>query len=397
MEDNRTQVWENGLWELDGSENDVGEKVLEFLQKRSGKAAFGARLSRFIAEECGISESGASQYLKDRCRAEGIDINPNTVRNWFSKAGPKKGEHSRDLMLRVAFALHLNVEQTNRLFQKVYLDRGLYPRRLEEYTAEFCLKEGLSWTVWQSLLKQYPSAEGTDEQTVYTRVLQQNLDDIKTSDELKEYWKRHFYNFTVQNKSAREVLQDLIQKVKGNAEKTGEVDREIAERPDWSSILNTGPRKSRGNKDADLNEERRRPHDTNEAMVCVITDIDPKAKNGNKGKRSIIKDTCLPSEIRTNFPEASVFSKKNPSFEELRKMIILLGSYYLWRQAKRTGKMLELDAYIQEMNDRLNTAGLPPLYYGNPFDWLFLFSAKEDNPLDCFREILAEAMEDEEL
>lgn len=171
MENNYTQICENKSWSLNGDEEDIGKKVLQFLQECSETATFGARLKRFIAKECGVSEDSVPQYLKGRLQAEEIDMNSNTLRNWFSKAGPKKGDHSRDLMLRVAFALRLNVEQTNLLFQKVYLDRGLYPRRFEEYAAEFCLREGLGWTVWQSLLKQYPSAEEENEQTVYTRVL----------------------------------------------------------------------------------------------------------------------------------------------------------------------------------------------------------------------------------
>lgn len=380
MENNYTQICENKSWSLNGNEEDIGEKVLQFLRECSETATFGARLKRFIAKECGVSEDRAPQYLKGRFQTEEIDINSNTVRNWFSKAGPKKGDHSRDLMLRVAFALHLNVEQTNRLFQKVYLDRGLYPRRFEEYAAEFCLREGLGWTDWQSLLKKYPSAEETNEQTIYTQVMQQDLDEIKTPGELAEYWKKHSYNFTIRNKSASEVLQDLIQKVKGNKEKNGEIDWEIEERSDegdiWFEIL------------------KGRPHDTNEVMVQMITGLTPETQNKGKKSRSILKGTCLPREIQTNFPEASVFSKKDPSYEELRKMIILLGFYYLWRMAARTRKTLELDVYIQEMNDRLNEAGLPPLYYGNPFDWLFLFSAKEEDPLECFREVLAEAMEE---
>ena len=380
MENNYTQICEDKSWSLNGNEEDIGEKVLQFLRECSETATFGARLKRFIAKECGVSEDRAPQYLKGRFQTEEIDINSNTVRNWFSKAGPKKGDHSRDLMLRVAFALHLNVEQTNRLFQKVYLDRGLYPRRFEEYAAEFCLREGLGWTDWQSLLKKYPSAEETNEQTIYTQVMQQDLDEIKTPGELAEYWKKHSYNFTIRNKSASEVLQDLIQKVKGNKEKNGEIDWEIEERSDegdiWFEIL------------------KGRPHDTNEVMVQMITGLTPETQNKGKKSRSILKGTCLPREIQTNFPEASVFSKKDPSYEELRKMIILLGFYYLWRMAARTRKTLELDVYIQEMNDRLNEAGLPPLYYGNPFDWLFLFSAKEEDPLECFREVLAEAMEE---
>lgn len=380
MENNYTQICENKSWSLNGDEEDIGKKVLQFLQECSETATFGARLKRFIAKECGVSEDSVPQYLKGRLQAEEIDMNSNTLRNWFSKAGPKKGDHSRDLMLRVAFALRLNVEQTNLLFQKVYLDRGLYPRRFEEYAAEFCLREGLGWTVWQSLLKQYPSAEEENEQTVYTRVLQQDLDGIKTPEEAAEYWKKHFHNFTIRNKSAREVLQNLVRKVKGNKDRTGEIDRELEGRNDksdiWFEIL------------------KGRPHDTYEAMVQVITELTPETQSNGKKSRSILKGTCLPHEIQTNFPEASVFSKKEPSYEELRKMIILLGSYYLWRQAARARKILELDVYIQEMNDRLNEAGLPPLYYGNPFDWLFLYSAKEEDPLAYFREVLAEAMDE---
>lgn len=380
MENNYTQICENKSWSLNGDEEDIGKKVLQFLQECSETATFGARLKRFIAKECGVSEDSVPQYLKGRLQAEEIDMNSNTLRNWFSKAGPKKGDHSRDLMLQVAFALRLNVEQTNLLFQKVYLDRGLYPRRFEEYAAEFCLREGLGWTVWQSLLKQYPSAEEENEQTVYTRVLQQDLDGIKTPEEAAEYWKKHFHNFTIRNKSAREVLQNLVRKVKGNKDRTGEIDRELEGRNDksdiWFEIL------------------KGRPHDTYEAMVQVITELTPETQSNGKKSRSILKGTCLPHEIQTNFPEASVFSKKEPSYEELRKMIILLGSYYLWRQAARARKILELDVYIQEMNDRLNEAGLPPLYYGNPFDWLFLYSAKEEDPLAYFREVLAEAMDE---
>lgn len=380
MENNYTQICENKSWSLNGDEEDIGKKVLQFLQECSETATFGARLKRFIAKECGVSEDSVPQYLKGRLQAEEIDMNSNTLRNWFSKAGPKKGDHSRDLMLRVAFALRLNVEQTNLLFQKVYLDRGLYPRRFEEYAAEFCLREGLGWTVWQSLLKQYPSAEEENEQTVYTRVLQQDLDGIKTPEEAAEYWKKHFHNFTIRNKSAREVLQNLVRKVKGNKDRTGEIDRELEGRNDksdiWFEIL------------------KGRPHDTYEAMVQVITELTPETQSNGKKSRSILKGTCLPHEIQTNFPEASVFSKKEPSYEELRKMIILLGSYYLWRQAARARKILELDVYIQEMNDQLNEAGLPPLYYGNPFDWLFLYSAKEEDPLAYFREVLAEAMDE---
>ena len=370
-----TQICEDRLWELSTNDEDTEKKVLDFLSDCSRTATFGARLKRFIAQECNVSEDQASQYLKECCRREGIEINANTIKNWFSVAGPKKGGRSRELMLRVAFALRLNVAQTNLLFQKVYLDRGLYPRRFEEYTAEFCLKKGLGWADWQSILKQYPCSTEQNDQTVYTRVLQKELDNIENLAELSEYLQKYSHNFSIQNKSARAVLDDLLRKVKGNSAGTGEVDQEIAESDNLQELL------------------RGRPHDTNEAMVQVITNRRPEAKDNGKNARAILAGSILPHEIRTNFPEAAVFSKRHLSYEELRKMIVLLGSYYLWRQEARSGKLLDLDQYVSEMDDRLSEAGLAPLYYGNPFDWMFLFSAKEDNHLDCFRGILAEALD----
>ncbi|MCR5088482.1 MAG: hypothetical protein K6C08_03080, partial [Oscillospiraceae bacterium] len=57
--------------------------------------------------------------------------------------------------------------------------------------------------------------------------------------------------------------------------------------------------------------------------------------------------------------------------------------------------------FVTELNNILYTCGYGPLYYGNPYDWLFLYcSACKDNgtsPLDVFRGILANDEEDEKL
>ena len=45
------------------------------------------------------------------------------------------------------------------------------------------------------------------------------------------------------------------------------------------------------------------------------------------------------------------------------------------------------------MNAVLNECGFSELYMGNPFDWMFLYCTLEDNPLDTFRGLLAEALE----
>lgn len=374
MDSNYTQICEEALWNL-YMEESSSEDVLHFLKDASEMAPFGQRLARFISAECGVEQAQAPSCLKERCKEAGIPLNSNTVKNWFSKAGPKKGDHSRDNMLKIAFALGLNPEQTNRLFHKVYLDRGLDPRRPEETAAAFCLRQGQGWTEFQQLVQQLlPAEESPAEHTVLTTLLQKDLDEIQTAEQLRQYVRLHPHNFQIRSRSAENKLKELLTAVKGNKQKTGEVDKELAERARDDSLLEI---------------LRGHPQSSIETMVRVITDAAPT----QPGKRAILSGSTLPQEIHTNFPEPAVFSKKNPSYEELRKMIVLLASYRLWRQALRNKTTLDFDDYTAAINDQLGDIGMAPLYCGNPFDWLFLFSAIQDNPLDCLRTILRESLD----
>ena len=58
-------------------------------------------------------------------------------------------------------------------------------------------------------------------------------------------------------------------------------------------------------------------------------------------------------------------------------------------------KRFLLDDYIAEVNNYLSDSGLPPMYYGNPYDWLFLYCALSDRPLDTFRGLIAEVLSEE--
>ena len=122
-------------------------------------------------------------------------------------------------------------------------------------------------------------------------------------------------------------------------------------------------------------------------MYEVITGF---SASGRTGTTTVFKNARLPKEIKNRFPEAGTFAKREPTFEELRKMIVLLFSYYYWYQLQKEGLESDIDNYVQELNVYLNNSGLPMLYYGNPFDWMFLYCNLAERPLDAFREILAE-------
>ena len=105
-------------------------------------------------------------------------------------------------------------------------------------------------------------------------------------------------------------------------------------------------------------------------------------------------ETKGPKEIKNRFPEAVTLSKKDPTYEELRKLIILLFSYCYWYEVQRKNEFVELDDYIEELNAHLNESGFSLMYYGNPYDWMFLYCALSERPLDTFRGLLADVLED---
>ena len=52
------------------------------------------------------------------------------------------------------------------------------------------------------------------------------------------------------------------------------------------------------------------------------------------------------------------------------------------------------DDYISQLDALLSETNLPLLYYGNPFDWLFMYCTATAQPLDTFQGILAEVLEE---
>ena len=103
---------------------------------------------------------------------------------------------------------------------------------------------------------------------------------------------------------------------------------------------------------------------------------------------TVFKNARLPKEIKNRFPEATSFAEKEPTYESIRKMIILLFSYTFWYQVQWKNVQIDIDDYTEQLNALLNECGMSLLYYGNPFDWLFLYCTVSERPLDTFRDMI---------
>ena len=88
--------------------------------------------------------------------------------------------------------------------------------------------------------------------------------------------------------------------------------------------------------------------------------------------------------------------RKEPTYESIRKMIIMLFSYTFWYHVQWKQKTFDIEDYTEQLNALLNESGFSPLYYGNPYDWMFLYCTLSDAPLDVFRGMVSEVLNEEE-
>lgn len=372
-----TQQMENALfqqWDEFDDYNEDYSTLIEKLNSENSFRTFGDGLLFFLQKrQPELNAETAIKYIEKICEETNVsksDIaSANTLKSWF-KGGPrpKKGEDSRISMFALAFALRLTPNETAELFHKVYLDRAFDYRNANEIIYYFCLNNQKTWQDANRLIQMahYNSADIVDA-TVYTSQIKADIEAIADDSALLSYIDIHGHNLAKKSVSAKQIAQKLLEQAKATAQKEAEL-------PEYTERFSG------------------RDRDSLNFTYEVITDL---SVSGDKGTKTLFKNARLPKEIKSRFPEAVTLSKKDPSYEELRKLIILLFSYTYWFRMQAENRIIDLDDYIEEINVHLDESGFSLMYYGNPYDWMFLYCALSDRPLDTFRGLLAEVLAEE--
>lgn len=369
----RRGLYEGRWGKYDTSEEEFAELV-DYLNSSEFRS-FGEGLSAVI--RCKANEGESELECLKRCfKNSNVDIkllgSPNTLKNWLNGGErPKKGEDSRRKMFALAFALGLDVDETAYLFQKVFLDRAFNPRNYKELIYYYCIENKLSFSKAEELISQVSiDSVNTVDSTVYTQMIAAVIKESKSNEEIVEYINSHPHNFSINSITAKEKVTDYISRAK----------KCVIEEVESFEFTDTT------NKDKDS---------INFMYETIIGQIITSDKGTDK---SLFKNVELPKEISISFPTPQIFAKlhKNATYDELRKMLILLFSYCFWYEIQKRNDYADIDDYAEQLNDLLTDANLPELYPGNPFDWLFCFCTMTDNPLDTFRAILAEVLDAEE-
>ena len=384
----KREIW-NMAEELD--ENEDFSKVIDFLNSEEGFQPFGKRLAAFIAKTLQLNATDfktIKDALKKQRETTGVDISEiasdGTLRNWFDKGtSRKKGDDTRQHMFALAFALRLSVDDTKKLFHKIFLDRAFNYRSEKEVIYYFCLKNNKSWADAKRMIAEVESMTvDTSDHTQLTNVIINNIDVMSDEKVLLAYIRENGHNFEKNSVTAKEKFSYYLEQAKKLAKEEVNAIRKDEE----DMLVDEYGNEKRGKKSYSgkwINSF------SNNFLYEIITGIGVEC---DKGTKTVFKNAELPKEIKQRFPEAITFGKEDMTSEEYRKAIVLLFSYYVWYKAEYIQRDYGFDDYYYELDDLLDKCNLPNLYFGNPFDWLFLFCSQDESPLYIFREILSKAL-----
>lgn len=365
--------------------DELGDSYTAFLDylNSSNFRSFGDGLKVVIRSKMPEESTMTPQeFLQSCCKDKGITVaSAATLYNWFQKGmRPDRADQRREAMFALAFALELTVEETTDLFHKVYLDRAFNKRSYKELIYYHCLRRGSSYAHARKLISLVSFNEEINDATVRTELISDQTASFSDDIDLLVYIHNRPHNFSLNNVAAIAEYEKQWDKARLT------VDRELG----FAKRGSAKTERVRGNWDskrlADLAEK-----DINSAAFDFEI-ITGQSITGTKGTKPLsFKNKYLPKEIAVNFP-ASPSLGKNPSHEQLRKMIILLFSYEFWFNVQATDETDYFFDYTYALDQKLEDIGYPPLYPGNPFDWLFLTCSNMERPLDTFRSILDEVL-----
>ncbi len=370
-----TDVMEDNLylkWDLLDDTEDEYYEIIKYLNSTEFRS-FSEGINQMISGKIANAENPID-CLKRLCHEKSIELTKelasiNTVKSWLSGGErPKKGEESRRKLFVLAFILELTTEQTAYLFQRIFLDRAFNSRNPKELIYYYCIEQGLELKDADALISQINIInDNTNDETIFTNIIRSDIKKLHSGDEIVSYINNHPHNFSINNVSAQKELSKLIE----SAKKEVMCEIETFEYEELKKGKNV---------------------DSINFMYEVITG---QSVTTEKGTKTIFKNSELPKEIRISFPEAATFSKKEPTYDELRKMIILLFSYKFWSENKKKKQMIDIkEDYIGQLDAVLYECGLPTIYPGNPFDWLFCFCTLSEQPIDTFRSIINDVIKE---
>ena len=345
------------------------------------------------------------KYIVDKYKEINYPVNPAVIKRWFTTAPPSYTPDSKEKMYALCFALGFDELKTREFFQKAYFERCFDCHNIDELVYYYCFRNNKKYQEAIQLINKLNQLidfslinEGV---VIHTREIQKRINSISDDEQLITYVKNNTNLFITSRVSAKETFLDLLAEIQGTS------DDDILIKDNPSLVCDTSPNRPIKALSIleyykyNLGETPTSKVYSDEFLINQIFD--------NRNNEKKIKATLnLPGSLKSNFPSRHTlndlrihFTKQSKPVknDELRKTIIVLFFYKFWCEQSLGIDLLDYDirynVYIDEINACISECGFEPLYIGNPFDWIFIFSAKCEDPLHTLREIYESLVEDE--
>lgn len=345
--------------------------------------------------------------LNKRYIAMGIEEGaPRAVKNWIS--GTPVNPAYRENLYNLCIALGMNTEQVRVFFLKNYMTIPFNYKDRIDAIYFYGISHDLPYLEILKLLNENELEEDSNSDFFEsTKMIGNYIAEIDDIEIFREYLRSNSYGKIKQYETASRSILELSVENAGYAE----IER----------TLKIGLRRERENKKGDLLSESTILKDDKtvnfKALLFVVYGYDNQERYANK-KTKISKCEYLPKAFRENFPNDQEFSrilKREASPDVYRKALVIMKFYnffcssmitYMYGTDKpevnqKPKKVWEdyyerdTDEIVADLNDfyyetglLLSQCGFEQMYARNPFDWLMLYCAMSNNPMDTFRELL---------
>ena len=361
------------------------------LKEREGKEA-GEKVAggkeESTKEEIEAEIEAKVQFIRSAFLGAGMEP-PREIREWFRKGQPIR----RETAFALCFAFHLDGWETDEFFRRYYTrERSFNCHKVEEAIYYFCLNHGLSFQDAMDIQERLPlvGKQKEEGEVVYTGSIMEELNQLETKEELVSYLIENIWKFSASNVTAYDYIRALWEKTAGVK---GLLSKEREYLPSFQDDLALGKEKS-----LLVGKTGVQPWEG----YLAIFQMDKKEVARLHTERSIKPILeALHADVQDSFPDRQglqkILSGKVVSYERVRKWLVLLSFYCFYARyavERKHYRAQEEDAKrcLAYMNNFLVGAGYPELYLGNPYDWLFFYCMKQEEPLYTFRGIFQELL-----
>ncbi len=346
----------------------------------------GAALCDFL-DSYGFSADGdnspeaKAEFLKKRFTAAGIGSGKaRSALKWLTS--PKGFE--RETGFRIAFALGLDIDQTNEFFRTVMLDRGFDCHTISEAIWYYCIYHGRDYAVAERLFAEAPKAERGavpfEGDVLYTQNIISFIRSCTGDEALLRYFRENLPQFGYNQVKAKEFIRGLWERIAGPG---GSAEQERRNFP----VPSRSQESSAGDSTWGIY-----------LQILGLVSEDVSRIETDRTIRPILENQTFMHEFAyDNFPTRQSIEKilrgESTQHDLIRKTLILLVFYQFWintaltRGGRKTYEAgpNDRERCLAELDQYLLDAGFPEIYAGNPYDWIFLWAAGREAPLLAFR------------